>query len=187
MCGPPRQTTPQIEGECRNVSDEIVENVDNDVIQTVTDEVGLIEEVIVQSRRASLEDIKGLPGMRKAQAVPFVIPGTDLEVLLAPSSQTQRYKGMIVALAAIKQSTDADDKQDDNQRVEIIEAMANSLLKSCVLEPPLDDEAIAALNEYNSTGVTALLEECRKISGMDSTDDTKVVENFIFGSLLGMS
>ena len=175
------------------MTDQDVKQAEEDVAQQETSEVTEVavsevvaldvEEFIKESRRASLEDIKALPGMRKALAVPFVIPGTDLEVLLAPSSQTDRYKSMIGAMAIIQ----ASDGNDEGQRVQMIEGMANSLIKSCVIEPLLDDESIAALNEFSATGVTALLVKCREICGMDTADDSQAVENFIFGNLLNMS
>ena len=173
------------------MEDNAVEKTEEAVAQTETLDVVVPEQptvdAVVQNKRASLDDIKALPDVRKSKAVPFVIPGTGLEVLVAPCSQSARYKSMMRALSAIKESTDKNPGADDNQRVEIIEAMASSMIKACVVEPALDDEAIAALNEFNASGVTALLEKCREVSGMDTSDDTKAVESFIFGNLLGMS
>ena len=162
-----------------------VQETEAGVTQLPTEELKeeVLEEVIETKRRASVEDIKNLPCVRKAKAEAFVIPGTELEVLVAPSSQSDRYKAMISSLAAIK----ASDDKDESQKVKIIENMANSLLKACVVEPELDDEAIAALNEFSADGVTALLSKCRQVSGMDTADDSQAMENFIFGNLLGMS
>lgn len=161
-----------------------VQETEAGVTQMPTEEMK--EEVmqeVIEAKRASLDDIKNLPCVRKAKAEAFVIPGTELEVLVVPSSQSERYKAMISSLAAIK----ASDDKDEGQKVKIIENMANSLLKACVVEPELDDDAIAALNEFSADGVTALLSKCRQVSGMDTADDSQAMENFIFGNLLGMN
>lgn len=144
------------------------ETVEQHVVQDTTEAE---REVIEQMSVASLEQLKSLPVMRKASAVPFEIPGTGLVVKIAPCTATEAFTASVHQLRAIA-------SESDEERFSIRQIMARSLVKSCVVEPELDDEALDAIDNYDVRGLTALLQKCHEVSGMDDVMVTDQAESF---------
>jgi len=130
-----------------------------------------VEEVVQEMRVASLEDIKSLPEMRKAHAVPFDIPDTPFRVMIAPCTAVAQYGAIVSQLKLLR-------TEDDDERKTQIQAAGNALVKNCVVEPVLDDEALEAINNYNGYALTALLQKCREVSKLGEEGETDVVEAF---------
>jgi len=131
----------------------------------------VVEQVVREYRRASLKDILQLPALRRTQAIPYVIPGTDLEVLIAPASYTDVYKASVSTIKASK-------IEDTNEQLDALEANAIGLLKACILEPEMTDEAIEALRNYSQFGFSALVKACREISGIAGVSEADNLEGF---------
>jgi hypothetical protein len=141
------------------------------VEEAVSQQQTIEEEVVREYRRATLEDIMQLPFIRKAKAKPYVIPGTDLEVLIAPVTPTEAFKASLAGLKALKM-------EDEDERVAFMLAQANGIIKCCVVEPELTDAALEALNEFNIEGFQGLVQECRNVSGLGGDIDTAQTESF---------
>lgn len=131
-----------------------------------------VDDVVKELRTASLEDLKRLPEIRKANAVPFKLPGTDLQVKIAPCTMLDSYKSGVAALQSAKLDDGSPEKLEHQQ------IQARAMLKACVVEPVLDDEAIEALEGYSANGLAALLFECQRISALGGVLDTDVAEDF---------
>lgn len=144
------------------------ETQDNGVVAGTTDAV---DEAVKGVKRASAEDILALPALRIAQAKPFVIPGTGLEVMVAACSGTDAYRHTVAGLCAVK-------AEGDEKKVAAMKVVGNAIIKSCVVDPELTDEAIQALNEYSANGLGALLEFCKTISGLGDLYRTADFEDF---------
>lgn len=144
-------------------------NVESGVVPEPTTEQ--ITEVIKQQQVASLAQLKLLPQIRKANAVPFQIPGTEFVVKIAPCTVTDAYKAIVSELKTV-------DIEDDEERIANLRTSANALIKACVVEPELDDEAVNAINDFNANALGDLITECKKISGLDKPMSTTVSEAF---------
>ena len=140
--------------------------IDESVVQEPT-----VEAVIEEMKVASLEQLKELPAIRKAGAVPFTIPGTDLTVMLAKCTGTTKYM-MSVQQVQLAQAEDEDD------RLKWLRAQNNALIKSCVVDPVLDDESIEALNEFNGDAVEALVARCVELSSDGRIKAQELLESF---------
>lgn len=137
----------------------------------VQDTTEVEREVIEQMAVASLEQLKSLPIIRKQKAVPFEIPGTGMVVKIAPTTASAEFKASVQQLRAIT-------VENDEEKEAIRQVIARGLLKACVVEPELDDEALDALQDYNASALTALLNRCHEISHLENVSDTTVAESF---------
>lgn len=130
-----------------------------------------VEGVVRELRVASLDELKAIREVRKANAQPFTIPGTDITVMIAPCTATDSYKAQIAQLKAIK-------IESDEERVGFLQATASALIKSCVVDPVLDDEALAALNDFDATAIGALFDKCQQMSQLGDVGETGLMESF---------
>ena len=139
--------------------------------QEVCQEQPTVESVVAEMKVASLEDLKTLPEIRKASAVPFQIPGTPFTVMLAKCSGITKYV-MNVQQMLMVQTDDAD------ERLKYLTAMNNAIIKSCVIQPVLDEDAIQAINEYDGSALEMLLAKCVELSSDGKIKQTDMLENF---------
>lgn len=144
-------------------------NVESGVVPEPTTEQ--ITEVVKEMKVASLSQLKELPAIRVAKAVPFVIPGTELTVMLAPCDGVTQYSNSIKQMKLLS-------SEDVDEQEAMMRAIGNAIVKSCVVEPKLDDDALQALNEYNGTALTALMEKCKEISDLADMANTVATETF---------
>lgn len=135
-------------------------------------EYEVVEEAVKEIRTASLEDLKNLPEIRKANGTPFTIPGTNLTVKIAPCTMLDSYKAGVAALQSNKLEDGTPEKLEHQQ------IQTRATLKACVVDPVLDDEAIDALERYSANGLIELLFECQRISAIGDVQDTDVSESF---------
>jgi len=135
----------------------------------VNDDVQKTEETVTQEATddfATLDDVKSWPQKRLDEAEVFEVPGTGKKFLIAKADMATAYHAVSVQLHGM-----TDDQSDWVEKINTV------LLKSCVVKPKLDDEAIEALNNSDVRMVQAVIEKCREVSGLD--EDTEGVENFI--------
>lgn len=149
-------------------NETIETNNTEDVVETATEVT--VGDVLEAQKIATLEQFKKLPEVRLAQAVPFTIPDSDITVLLAKCDATTKYMMTI-------QQLKASGTEDEDERIAFLKAMNNGFIKSCVVEPKLDDEAIEALQQFTSSGFEALLGKCAEITG-NTQAVTEITEAF---------
>jgi len=153
------------------VSDE----VSRDEEAVSPEQTDVVAEVVAEMRAASLEDLKNLPVLRKAQAEDFEVPGTGLTVKLAKCTGNTKYVMSVQQMQMVQ-------TEDEDERGKMVKAMNNAIIKSCCVEPVLDDEAIEALNEFNADAVEALVARCVELSSGGTIKSTDLLESFSSGS-----
>ena len=151
------------------MENETQEQNEQEAVVAETTEV-TVAEVREAQKIATLEQFKQLPEVRLKQAVPFTIPDSDVTVLIAKCDATTKYMMTI-------QQLKASSTEDEDERIAFLKAMNNGFIKSCVVEPKLDDEAIEALQQFTSVGFEALLSKCAEISG-NTQAVTEITEAF---------
>lgn len=111
--------------------------------------------------QASIDDIKQIGAKRIANAVPFPLPTLGMKVMVAPCD-SRTYNAMMSAMFS---AGDEIDPGAMSERTTII------VLKACVVEPKLDDEAVQALLDGAGADIMPLLAFCRKISRINDAGE----------------
>lgn len=138
------------------------------------EEVVVAQPTIVAEKKVStLDDIKRLPQDRIANAQPFTLPGTNITVMLAKCSGTAKFVLNAQQLQRFRQEDEGN--KDESKWLEM---MSRTVVKSCVVDPVLDDEAVTALAEGECDAFEALVRKCMELSADEGISETSVLENF---------
>jgi len=125
----------------------------------------ITQEDLSEDLYATVEEIKTWRQKRIDDAEPFEVPGTGKYFLIASADTAAMYKSIVAELEGMTES-----------RTDWFEAVNDTLLKTCVVKPVLDDEAIAALKASDGQMVLAIVTKCREASGL--SEGTVGAENF---------
>jgi len=123
------------------------------------------QEDLSEEMYATVDEIKAWRQKRIDDAKPFEVPGTGKYFLIASADTASMYRAIVAELEGMTEN-----------RADWFEAVNDTLLKTCVVKPVLDDEAIAALKASDGQMVLAIVTKCRQVSGLE--EGTVGAENF---------
>lgn len=123
------------------------------------------QESLSEELYATVDEIKSWKQKRIDNAEPFEVPGTGKYFLIASADTASMYRAIVAELEGMTEN-----------RADWFEAVNDTLLKTCVVKPTLDDDAIAALKASDGQMVLAIVTKCRQLSGLE--EGTVGAENF---------